>query len=217
MTVRSQDVPVLLLAHGTRDNAGRAELGELRRAVQRQRSGGVRVGVIEYPDGELRPAFAALDEAAGEARARGVGEVRVVPLLLFPAGHAQEDLRIVIRGGRLLHPDLRLRCVPLLRPSPALFDAAMARLRDAETEAGCAGDAVLVVGRGSTCAHANARLARLVGTALEQRTGLPVTSAFASLAPPTVADGILDRLVHNAHRIEMKGDSMRKKRGGGGA
>src|SRR5207302_654049 len=66
VTVRSQDVPVLLLAHGTRDNAGRAELGELRRAVQRQRSGGVRVGVIEYPDGELRPAFAALDEAAGE-------------------------------------------------------------------------------------------------------------------------------------------------------
>jgi DNA replication protein DnaC len=27
------------------------------------------------------------------------------------------------------------------------------------------------------------------------------------------ADGILDRLVHNAHRIEMRGDSMRKKRG----
>jgi len=28
---------------------------------------------------------------------------------------------------------------------------------------------------------------------------------------PTIADGILDRLVHNAHRIEMRGDSMRKK------
>jgi DNA replication protein DnaC len=28
-----------------------------------------------------------------------------------------------------------------------------------------------------------------------------------------VADGILDRLVHNAHRIEMRGDSMRKNRG----
>jgi len=29
----------------------------------------------------------------------------------------------------------------------------------------------------------------------------------------TIADGILDRLVHNAHRIEMREDSMRKKRG----
>jgi len=27
-----------------------------------------------------------------------------------------------------------------------------------------------------------------------------------------VADSILDRLVHNAHRIEMRGDSMRKNR-----
>jgi DNA replication protein DnaC len=31
---------------------------------------------------------------------------------------------------------------------------------------------------------------------------------------PTVADGILDRIVHNAHRIELRGDSMRKPRGG---
>ena len=29
----------------------------------------------------------------------------------------------------------------------------------------------------------------------------------------TLADGILDRLVHNAQRIEMHGDSMRKNRG----
>jgi len=33
------------------------------------------------------------------------------------------------------------------------------------------------------------------------------------LSDPTRADGILDRLVHNAHRIEMRGDSMRKNRG----
>jgi DNA replication protein DnaC len=33
------------------------------------------------------------------------------------------------------------------------------------------------------------------------------------IGDPTVADGILDRLVHNAHRIEMCGDSMRKNRG----
>ena len=28
---------------------------------------------------------------------------------------------------------------------------------------------------------------------------------------PTVGDAILDRLVHNAHKIELKGESMRKK------
>lgn len=29
---------------------------------------------------------------------------------------------------------------------------------------------------------------------------------------PTIADAILDRLVHNAYRIELTGESMRKRR-----
>jgi DNA replication protein DnaC len=41
---------------------------------------------------------------------------------------------------------------------------------------------------------------------------LPVTSWHAQIGDPTIADSILDRLVHNAHRIELKGESMRKKR-----
>src|SRR5580704_10706387 len=43
---------------------------------------------------------------------------------------------------------------------------------------------------------------------------LPVSRWHEQVGDPTAADGILDRLVHNAHRIEMRGDSMRKKRGG---
>ncbi len=31
------------------------------------------------------------------------------------------------------------------------------------------------------------------------------------IGEPTIADAILDRIVHNAHRIELKGDSMRRK------
>ncbi len=42
---------------------------------------------------------------------------------------------------------------------------------------------------------------------------LPVANWHAQIGDPTVADSILDRLVHNAHRIELKGESMRKKRG----
>jgi DNA replication protein DnaC len=29
---------------------------------------------------------------------------------------------------------------------------------------------------------------------------------------PTLADAILDRLVHNAYKLELKGESMRRKR-----
>jgi len=28
---------------------------------------------------------------------------------------------------------------------------------------------------------------------------------------PTVADALLDRLIHNAHRLELQGESQRKK------
>jgi len=39
---------------------------------------------------------------------------------------------------------------------------------------------------------------------------LPVAQWHAVIGDPSVADAILDRLVHHAHRIEMKGESMRK-------
>jgi DNA replication protein DnaC len=42
---------------------------------------------------------------------------------------------------------------------------------------------------------------------------LPVENWHAALAAgdPTLADAILDRLVHNAHRLELKGSSMRRR------
>lgn len=39
---------------------------------------------------------------------------------------------------------------------------------------------------------------------------IPVNDWHAALGDPTLADAILDRLVHNAHRITMDGESMRK-------
>ena len=40
---------------------------------------------------------------------------------------------------------------------------------------------------------------------------LPISRWHEQIGDPTLADGILDRLVHNAHKIEMKGESMRKR------
>ena len=43
---------------------------------------------------------------------------------------------------------------------------------------------------------------------------LPVAKWHGQIGDPTVADSILDRLVHAAHRLEMQGESMRKKKAG---
>lgn len=40
---------------------------------------------------------------------------------------------------------------------------------------------------------------------------LPVSAWHAWLNDPTLADAILDRIVHAAHKIALKGDSMRKR------
>jgi hypothetical protein len=41
---------------------------------------------------------------------------------------------------------------------------------------------------------------------------VPVAQWHEQIGDVTIADGILDRLVHNAHRIELRGESMRKTR-----
>ncbi len=40
---------------------------------------------------------------------------------------------------------------------------------------------------------------------------LPVENWHDHIGDPTLADAILDRLIHNAHRIQLKGGSMRRK------
>ncbi len=39
---------------------------------------------------------------------------------------------------------------------------------------------------------------------------VPVTQWHDIIANPTLGDAILDRIIHNAHRIELKGDSLRR-------
>lgn len=44
---------------------------------------------------------------------------------------------------------------------------------------------------------------------------LPLDALHAAIADPTLADAILDRLVHHAHKLILKGESMRKALAGG--
>lgn len=39
---------------------------------------------------------------------------------------------------------------------------------------------------------------------------IPIDKWHDIIGDPTIADAVLDRLIHNAHPIVMKGESMRK-------
>ena len=42
---------------------------------------------------------------------------------------------------------------------------------------------------------------------------LPIKSWYEIVGDPTIVDAILDRLIHNAHKIKLEGYSMRRKHG----
>ena len=52
---------------------------------------------------------------------------------------------------------------------------------------------------------------RIGGGSLIITAQIPVAQWHDYLGDPTLADAILGRIVHNAHRIGLKGDSMRKR------
>ena len=41
---------------------------------------------------------------------------------------------------------------------------------------------------------------------------LPVANWYDVIGEETIADAILDRMVHTSYRIELKGESLRKKK-----
>jgi DNA replication protein DnaC len=41
---------------------------------------------------------------------------------------------------------------------------------------------------------------------------IPVEQWHTYLQDPTIADAILDRLIHNSYRLTLKGESMRKQK-----
>ena len=41
---------------------------------------------------------------------------------------------------------------------------------------------------------------------------MPIAHWHEQIGDPSIADSIMDRLVHNAYRIELSGESIRKKR-----
>jgi len=53
---------------------------------------------------------------------------------------------------------------------------------------------------------------RQIGKSTLISTQIPVSVWYELFEEKTIADAILDRIVHSAHRIEIKGESMRKRK-----
>lgn len=171
---------LLLIGHGSRSAAGVDQYWMLADAVRRSRPG------LTMGCGFIELARPDLDDAIGDLVERDVTSVIAMPLVLLGAGHLKSDGPAALSRGRIRHPGVNFTYARDLGIHPAVLAVAEDRIRTA------GGDAVVLVGRGSSDPDANADLYK-VGRLLDDSRGLGmVEPAFVSLARPSVADA-LDR------------------------
>lgn len=187
--------PLLLAAHGTRDQAGVDAFTSFAARVGRLVGGhGITSagGFIELSPPPVRDAVATLTAGARPAK------IVAVPLMLSAAGHAKGDIPAALAREQARHPGLSWHYGRPLGPHPALLD-----LLDARIRAAGAGPhtAVLVIGRGSTDPDANADVVKTARLLWEGRGFRFAETAFVSLARPDVAEGLERCRLLGARRI----------------
>jgi sirohydrochlorin cobaltochelatase len=178
--------PLLLAAHGTRDQAGVDAFRALAARVGAQAAaGGIAVagGFIELSPPPLRDAVAELTGASSGPR-----NLVAVPLMLSAAGHAKGDIPAALAREQVRHPGLSWTYGRPLGPHPVLLDLLAARVAAARPSGGEL--AVLLVGRGSSDPDANADVVKTARLLWEGRDYQFTETAFVSLARPDVAQGL---------------------------
>jgi sirohydrochlorin cobaltochelatase len=179
----SATVPLLLIGHGTRSDAGVAEFTRL---VKRVRARGR--GVVPAVDGGfIELAGPSVTEVV--RRMGGAGrpfEVVAVPLVLTAAGHGKGDIPASLARELVRHPGLTYRYGRPLGPHPVLQGILDARIAAALAGTPRQGTHVVLVGRGSTDPDANAEVAKVARLLWEGRGYDEVDLAFISLTGPSV-------------------------------
>lgn len=185
-------VPLVLVAHGSRDPRSR-EVNEDLAVALRTRLPGTAVVVSQLDHDGPRP-----DEAVDALVTQGHRAVQVQPLLFSPAYHLTVDLPGVLAGSRAAAQGARLPVLDVVGGHERVLDALDRRL--AELGGAVAGRTALVLASaGSSSPAAREGLVRLAWR-WGARHGLPALSTYASAADPRVEDGV-EALVAAGHRV----------------
>ena len=174
---------LLIVGHGTRNADGVREFEELVELVRRRNPDlPVEGGFIELS----RPPISECVERLAEDNRR----ISAVPLMLFAAGHAKDDIPATLVREKMSHPDLTFQYGRALGIRPELLELMDKRISTVVPEEEKEETAVLVVGRGSSDPDANSDLAKVVRLFWEGRPYGMVEGAYVNMTPPSVAEGL---------------------------
>jgi sirohydrochlorin ferrochelatase len=183
-------LPLIAVAHGSRDPRAAATVRELLEEVRHARPGlPVRPAYLDHAAPTLPRALSGLPSAA------------VLPLLLTDAYHSRVDIPGVLREVR----GTRVRYGATLGPHPLLTRALERRLAEAGVPAddpGAARDtAVVLVSAGSSDPRANRTVARLARRWAHERGWWAATAAYASASGPRPGEEVARLLRAGAPRV----------------
>ena len=178
---------LLIVGHGSRDPRGAREFHELV-ALVRERNPALSVegGFIELS----RPP---ISECVNRLAGGGARNIASVPLMLLAAGHAKDDIPATLIREKMSHPEVDFEYGRALGIRPELLELMDEKISAAVPEEEKEETAVLVVGRGSSDPDANSDLFKVSRLFYEGRPYPMVETAYVSMTPPSVHEG-LERL-----------------------
>ena len=178
---------LLIVGHGSRDPRGAREFHELV-ALVRERNPALAVegGFIELS----RPP---ISECVNRLAGGGARIIAAVPLMLLAAGHAKDDIPATLVREKMSHPEVGFEYGRALGIRPELLELMDEKISAVLPEEEKEETAILVVGRGSSDPDANSDLFKVSRLFYEGRPYPVVETAYVSMTPPSVHEG-LERL-----------------------
>jgi sirohydrochlorin cobaltochelatase len=182
---------LLLVGHGTRSEMGTAQfLALAERLRNRVRELSVEAAFLELQQPDI-------DSAVGRLVEQGIERLVTMPLLLFAAGHAKEDVPGTVAAalGRRGRSDIGQVQSGHLGCHPAVVELSRMRMEESECRAGDTGQGtgdrqtcLLLVGRGSNDESATAEMHDFAGLRQQALQGKNVEVAFLAMAQPLLAE-----------------------------
>ena len=179
-------LPMLIVGHGTRSDAGVNEFNAFITRLQRRQDAPYSAAAGGFIELSRPP----MTEAVASLVAQGHRELIAVPLVLVAAGHGKGDIPAALLREKTRHPGMTYSYGRPLGPHPALLEVLEQRIEKVLGDAERGATHVLLVGRGSTDPDANAEIAKVARLLWEGRGYAGVEPSFVSLAEPSVPAGL---------------------------
>ena len=190
---------LVLVGHGSRRPAGNKKLLGLADRVAGQCGVPVYTGFLELA---APHASVAIDQAVEE----GAQEVVVVPAVLLAAGHAKNDVPVLVNQARKRHPTVQFYSSRPLGVHSGMLTALHDRIADARMRLEPCDDAkvgLLLLGRGSSDPDANSDVFK-IGRLLTERQGLLGHEiGFIGVVEPNVESAFKKLVARRPRQIDV--------------